>query len=93
LQGQGHGYRLRGASVTICEAFNNTITVLYQGRSLPYRILVEGERPAPLDDEKSVQHTADQAKAKQAQRRSCKPAPDHPWRNMSKTATVNTKSA
>lgn len=93
LQGQGQGYRLRGASVTVCEAFNNTVTVLYQGRSLPYRILSEGELPVSLDDEKSVHHTVDLAKEKQVQRRSYKPAPDHPWRKMSKTATVNTDSA
>ena len=92
LQGQGQGYRLRGAAVTMCEAFNHTVTILYQGRSLPYRVLAEGEPPVPLDDEKSVHHTVDQAKAKQAATRAHKPAPDHPWQKMNRAAIFNVSS-
>jgi len=33
--------------------------------SLDFRILVEGEPPTPLDDEKSIHHTVAQAKARQ----------------------------
>jgi hypothetical protein len=92
LQGQGQGYRLRGAAVTVCEAFNHTVTILHQGRSLPYRVLAEGEPPVPLDDEKSVHHTVDQAKAKQAVNRTRKPAPDHPWKKMNRAAIFNVSS-
>lgn len=92
LQGQGQGYRLRGATMTVCEAFNHTVTILYQGRPLPYRVLAEGEPPVPLDDEKSVHHTVDQAKAKQAVNRTHKPAPDHPWHKMNRAAIFNVSS-
>ncbi|WP_221913978.1 hypothetical protein [Thiorhodospira sibirica] len=80
LQGQGKGYRLRGATLTVCEAFDGTITLLHQGHIMPYRLLAEGEPPTPLDDEKSVHHSVDQAKAKQTAKPTYKPAPDHPWR-------------
>jgi hypothetical protein len=92
LQGQGQGYRLRGAAVTVCEAFNKPVTILYQGKPLPYRVLAEGEPPVSLDDEKSVDHSVDQASAKQAANRAYKPAPDHPWHKMAKAAILNASS-
>lgn len=92
LQGQGQGYRLRGATVTVCEAFDHTVTILYQGRPLPYRLLAEGEPPVPLDDEKSVHQTVDQAKEAQAANRTYKPAPDHPWKKMNKAAIFDASS-
>ena len=84
LQGQGQGYRLRGAHVTLCEAFDGTVSVLHQGRALPYRLLAEGEPPIPLDDEKSVHHTVEQAKARQARDPHRKPSPDHAWNQAAK---------
>jgi len=80
LQGQGQGYRLRGARVTLCEPFEGEPTVLYQNTVMPYQRLASGEAPIPLDDEKSIHHTLDQAKRNQAARPNYKPAPDHPWR-------------
>jgi len=38
----------------VCEAFNNPVTILYQGKPLPYQVLAEGEPPVFLDDEISV---------------------------------------
>lgn len=84
LQGYGRGYRLRGATVTVCAAFDGTITLLYQGRTLTYRLLVEGSPPIPLDDAKSLHRTVDQAQAKQATHPVWKPAPDHPWKRTRK---------
>ena len=79
LTGQGKGYRLRDAQVTVCEAFDGSVTLLYKG-GLPYRILGEGEPPIPLDDEKSIHATVEQAKTNQLNRQAHKPAPDHPWK-------------
>ena len=79
-QGQGKGYRLRGGRITLCEAFDGTVTVMHEGHVLDYRILASGEPPVPLDDEKSVHHTVDQAKAKQQAKPKWKPPADHPWR-------------
>jgi len=86
LQGQGHGYRLRGATLTLCESFEGQVTLLHQGKTLPYQILAEGEPPTPLDDEKSIHQTVDQAKARQNARPHHKPAPDHPWRQRARIA-------
>ena len=47
LTGQDKGYRLRGAQVTVCEAFDDTVTVLYKGQTLSHRVLSEGEPPFP----------------------------------------------
>jgi len=80
LHGQGQGYRLRGAQVTIIEPFEGEPTVMHQGNILPYRRLSEGEPSIPLDDEKSIHHTLEQAKLAQACRPNYKPSPDHPWR-------------
>lgn len=91
LQEQGKGYRLRGAAVTVCEAFDATITILHKGQSLSWRLLAEGEPPIPLDDEKSIHHTVDLAKHKQAAKPAYKPAPDHPWNRMTRVATAQAK--
>jgi len=52
LQNQGKGYRLRGATLTVCESFDGSITLLHKGHAMVYRLLAEGEPPVPLDDEK-----------------------------------------
>ena len=80
LQGYGQGYRLRGASVTVCEAFDGSIELLHEGRALAYRLLTEGPAPIPVETEKTLALRL--ATIQQAQRRRphYKPAPDHPWR-------------
>lgn len=89
LHKQGQGYRLRGATVTVCEAFDASITILFQGQEMPYRLLAEGEPPIPINDEKNVHHTVTQAKAKQIAHPTYKPNPDHPWNKMAKAAMLN----
>ncbi len=66
--------------VTLCEAFDGTVTVLHAGHTLDYRILATGEPPIPLDDEKSPHHSVDQARARQQANPKWKPPADHPWR-------------
>ena len=91
IQTQAPGYALRKATITVCAAFDGTITLLYKGRALPYRILKQGEPPIPLADEKSVQSVVNQAKARQASRPRHKPAPDHPWRRYPVTAGAHSR--
>jgi len=78
ITGQGKGYRLRGASVTVCDAFGGKVDVLRKGRPLAFRVLAEGAAPPALDDGKSVRRTVDEAKARQRARPRYKPAADHP---------------
>lgn len=82
LTGQGNGYRLRRTRVTVCLATNDDVTVLHQGQALPYRVLSEGEPLIPVDDEKSVHQTVDQAQARQTATPAYRPPPDHPWRSF-----------
>ena len=42
VTGRGKGYRLRGAEVTVCKAFDGSVTVLREGRELPVRLLAKG---------------------------------------------------
>ena len=83
IQPCGQGYTLHKAAITVCEALDGTVTLLYRGRVLPYRLLQEGEPPAPLADEKSVRSVVEQAKADRAGRPRWKPVADHPWRRSS----------
>ena len=80
FQGYGQGYRLRGAPVTVCEAFDGSIELLHEGRALAYRLLTEGPAPIPVETEKTLALRL--ATIRQAQRRRprYKPAPEHPWR-------------
>ena len=80
VTGRGKGYRLRGAEVTVCKAFDGAVTVLRDGRELSVRQLAQGEEPAPVEDGKTVARRVDQAKAEQLSRLAYKPPPDHPWR-------------
>ncbi len=81
LQNYGNGYRLRGARVTICEAFDGSVIILHKGRSLTYRKLQQGEAPVSIADEKSVHAQVEQAKQRQQQKPAWKPLADHPWRH------------
>jgi hypothetical protein len=80
LQGYGHGYRLRGAKVTICEAFTGEVTLLHKGNILTYRKLTKGEKPIALENEKTVRPLVDLVIAQQQQKPQWKPAVDHPWK-------------
>ena len=84
VTGRGRGYRLRGASVTVCKGFDGSVTVLRDGRELPVRLLAEGEEAVPVEDGKTVVRRVERAKAAQRLRPNWKPAPDHPWRRSLK---------
>ena len=89
VTGRGKGYRLRGAEVTVCKAFDGSVTVLREGRELPARLLAQGEEPIPLEDGKTVRGRVDAAKAEQRARPGYKPPPDHPWRRPFKPAAAS----
>jgi Helix-turn-helix domain len=82
IQYPSQGYQLRSAKVTVCEPAEGPVTVLHKGRTLAYRLLAEGAPPVPLDDQKSLHQSVDQAKREQQQRPHHKPRPDHPWRRI-----------
>ena len=83
----GQRYRLRGAEVTVCKAFDGSVTVPRDGRELPVRLLAAGEETAPVEVEKTVVRRVDRAKAEQRSRPTYKPRPDHPWCCLSHRST------
>ena len=85
VTGQGRGYRLRGAAVTVCKGWNGAVAVLRDGRELPVELLAGGGDPPPVEDGKSVRSRVDRVKARQRSRPDWKPPPDHPWRRSFKT--------
>jgi hypothetical protein len=72
------GYRLRGATVTVCALPSGEIALLYEGRERPYTTYRKGECPAPPADDKTLNARVDAALAKQ--QGTSKPHADHPWR-------------
>ena len=88
VTGHGKGYRLRGARVTVCKAFDGAVTVLRDGRELPVQLLAEGATAPPVEDGKTVRRRVDQIKAEQGSRPAYKPPPDHPWRRPFKPEAV-----
>ena len=88
VTGRGKGYRLRGAEVTICKAFDGSVTVLREGRELPVRLLAKGEEAVPVEDEKTVRRRVDRVKAEQRSRPAYKPAVDHPWKKSIRQAVA-----
>lgn len=80
---QGHGYRLRHSTVTVCETFDGATAVLHKGKPLDYTCWHKDDAP-PLADDKEINAVVEQAKDKQSRRQPWKPAPDHPWRQYTR---------
>ena len=89
IVGRGRGHRLRGAGVTVCDAFGAGVTVLHKGARLDFRVLAEGEAPVTVDDGKSVGRTVDRAVERQRTRPRYRPPPDHPWNRMARIAVAD----
>jgi transposase len=74
------GYAMRGTTITVCESFDGTVTLLYKGTSLQYSTFKRGEKvPEPIS-EKGINQAVEQALMTQRQRTNYKPKIDHPWR-------------
>ena len=78
LYPRGRGHRLRGAGVTVCDAFGAGVTVLHKGARLDFRVLAEGEAPVTVDDGKSVGRTVDLGRGAPADATAVQAAPGPP---------------
>jgi|WetSurMetagenome_2_1015567.scaffolds.fasta_scaffold166495_1 transposase len=74
IQSKRPSYALRNAQVTVCLNANDEISILYNGKSLPFTVYTEQARQAQIVSAKHL----DQAIHKQ--RIPTIPGPDHPWR-------------
>ena len=74
IQTQRPTYALRNAHVTVCLNAHQQVTILYNGKSLPYTIYNQQLHQAEVVSAKQLND------ALPKQRLPTKPAPDHPWR-------------
>jgi transposase len=74
IQSKRPAYALRNAQVTVCLNANEDISILYNGKSLPFTIYKQQAQQAEVVSTKQLDL------ALQAKRLPPKPAPDHPWR-------------
>jgi len=74
IQTQRPSYALRNAQVTVCVNHQDEITILYNGKALPYTIYNQQAQPAEIISAKQLDRPL------QEKRLPTKPAPDHPWR-------------
>lgn len=74
IQTQRPTYALRNAHVTVCLDAHQQVTILYNGKSLPYTIYNQQAHQAEVVSAKQL------ALALKEKRLPSKPAPDHPWR-------------
>lgn len=74
IQSKRPSYALRNAQVTVCLYPNEDISILYNGKSLPFTIFNQQAKQAEIVPAKQLNQTLDH------KRLPTKPAPDHPWR-------------
>ena len=72
---EGQGYALRYARVTVCEALNGEITLIYKGRKLNYTCYKKQKKTAEIIGAKELNCRIDSIVKKVH-----KPSIDHPWR-------------
>jgi hypothetical protein len=78
--------------VTVCAPADGEVVLLREGRELPCTTDRKGEQPPPVEDEKTLIERVDSALEKQ-QRKSSKPALDHPWRQAVAMAAARTATS
>lgn len=86
IQTKRPSYALRNAQVTVCMNAQQQLTILYNGKSLPYTIYHHQAQQANIISAKQLDLALNK-------RLPTKPAPDHPWRQgfatpLSKPANV-----
>jgi transposase len=90
IQTKRPAYTLRNAQVTICVNAQEQLTILYQGKALPYSIYNQQAKQAQIVSSKQLDG------ALPSKPLPPKPAPDHPWRQgfatpLSKPRSVTPK--
>lgn len=73
------GYRLRYATVTVCEDLNGVVTLVCHGKILDYTCHIRAKHNPDIVDAKQLALKVESIKP---ERKPFKPAPDHPWRHF-----------
>lgn len=74
IQTERPTYALRQAVVTVCRNADQIVTILYQGKALPYTIFNKQAHQAEVVSAKDINQAVQVASLPN------KPAPNHPWR-------------
>ncbi len=75
---QGKKHRLKQKQVTVCDLFSDEVVIIYEGKEIAYQVFGARSAVPQLADEKTVNSRVDNAIIEQ--KKSPKPAADHPWR-------------
>ena len=86
IQTDRPSYALRNAQVTVCLNAQQEVTLLYNGKSLPYTIYHRQAKQAEIVSAKNLDSLLKE------KRLPTKPAPDHPWRKEFATPLSNPKN-
>ena len=80
---EGCGYQLRHAKVLVCESPEGKITIVHNGKSLPYTVIKKDQllMAALVENAKTINHRIDSITSNHKANPKCKPAPNHPWRH------------
>jgi hypothetical protein len=79
IQTEHPTYAMRNAIVTVCVDAKQNVTLLYNGKSLPYTVFHKQAKQAEVVLAKDLNQTIKTKPAPVPH----KPAPDHPWRTFS----------
>jgi len=79
IQVEGIGYALRRARVTVCESPQGEVTLLRNGKILPYSTVRLGHFHETVEDAKTINARVDRTIVQQKRKPKWQPAPDHPW--------------
>jgi hypothetical protein len=80
-------YALRNAQVTVCVNAQENITILYNGKVLPYSVYKQQAKQAEIVSAKQLNQVLQEKPLPP------KPAPDHPWRKGFATPLSKRRSA
>lgn len=83
---KGQGYSMRRAKVTVCEALNGDMTLIYKNKALVYNIIDKSNQTAPVVSSKAINAAIDSSIKRH------KPPADHPWRQYEKIALKKAKA-
>ena len=82
------GYGMRHATVSVCEARDKTIRLIYKEQTLDYLRYKKNQRPVEIVDAKSLNKVVDKLVKKEQTQSSNKPDSKHPWRQYERVARV-----
>jgi len=86
IQTKGQGYRLRHATITLCDDQKGDVTLLHRGSVLNYKTLDKKNKVAEAISRKELQAAFNARGKSEGRCAGHKPSAHHPWRQYEKVA-------